>query len=218
MEEDSNIPKLRPLTCELSNLTRADGSATLSQGDTCALISVYGPGEVRMNKEQLDKTTVEVVFKPKAGLPGCQEKGLERHIRNSCEEILIANLHPRSSINITVQELQNSGSFLATCINGVCLALLDACVSMKSMMASVSSCIDCDGNLILDPSRKVEEKCRAKFTFVFESKEKKILSVIADGKYSKEDFQRSLLTCRRASDLIFDFYKDSIKRKMSKTA
>jgi exosome complex component RRP46 len=34
------------------------------------MVGVYGPAEVRLNKEIVDKATVEVVFRPKTGLPG----------------------------------------------------------------------------------------------------------------------------------------------------
>ena len=34
------------------------------------MVGVYGPAEVRFNKETIDKATVEVVFRPKTGIPG----------------------------------------------------------------------------------------------------------------------------------------------------
>ncbi len=52
--EDSAV-KLRSLECELGLLKRADGSARLSQGNTRVLCAVYGPAEVKINKEQCDQ-------------------------------------------------------------------------------------------------------------------------------------------------------------------
>ena len=37
-------PPLRALHCELGTLSRPDGSASISQGDTCVMSAVYGPG------------------------------------------------------------------------------------------------------------------------------------------------------------------------------
>lgn len=34
------------------------------------MAGVFGPTEVRINKEIVDKATVEVVFRPKSGIPG----------------------------------------------------------------------------------------------------------------------------------------------------
>lgn len=46
---------LRDLGCELGLLQRADGSARVSQGKTSVICAVYGPGEVKVNKEQCDE-------------------------------------------------------------------------------------------------------------------------------------------------------------------
>lgn len=46
---------------------------SLCQGSTEALAAVYGPSEVRMNKEIIDKATIECNFRPKSGLPGEQK-------------------------------------------------------------------------------------------------------------------------------------------------
>ncbi|XP_060581322.1 exosome complex component RRP46-like [Ruditapes philippinarum] len=211
------IVSLRHLTCEMGHLSRPDGSATVYQGDTCVMVSVYGPGEVRMNKEQLDRATVDVVYKPKSGLPACVDKAFEKVVCNTCETVLLASLYPRSSINITVQEVQDSGSFLAACINSCCLALLDASVSMKCTMAAVSCCIDTDNEIILDPTKSQEEVAKSTFTFVFDSKDRNIISILAEGKYTQDQFQSCLVVCKEASESVFNFYRDSIKRKLSKT-
>ena len=39
-------------------------------GNTHAMAAAYGPAEVRSSKELIDKATLEVVFRPKVGLPG----------------------------------------------------------------------------------------------------------------------------------------------------
>lgn len=210
-------PKLRPLQCELGNLSRPDGSSVLTQGDTCVISAVYGPGEVRLNREQLDKATVEVVYKPKSGLPGCADKSRERILRNTCETVLIASLHPRSSVSITVQELQDSGSFLAACLNSACLALLDSSVSMKCLVAAVHCCVSENGNITLDPTSKDEKESLASMTFAFDSRDKNVITVVANGKCSKEQFEKCLLTCREASSSVFAFFREIIGKKMSKS-
>lgn len=41
-----------------------------SAGDTSVLAGVYGPAEVKVSKEIFNKATLEVVLRPKIGLPG----------------------------------------------------------------------------------------------------------------------------------------------------
>lgn len=40
------------------------------QGPTQLIAAAYGPAEVKASKEIIDKATLEVIFKPKVGLPG----------------------------------------------------------------------------------------------------------------------------------------------------
>ncbi|KAK3090356.1 hypothetical protein FSP39_011141 [Pinctada imbricata] len=209
--------RLRQMTCQLGQMLRPDGDTTLFMGDTCATVAVYGPGEVKMNKELLDKATVEVVYRSKSGLPGCAEKMIERLICNTYQTAILTQLHPRSSVSLTIQEIQNSGSFLACCINASCLALLDASVSMKFLVAAVSCIIDNDGNIVLDPNRKQEKTARSSLTFVFDNKDKKIVTINAKGDYRIEELNRCLALCKEASVAIFDFYRESMKKKLSKS-
>lgn len=39
-------------------------------GNTQVIAAAYGPAEVRSNKELIDKATLDVVFRPKVGVPG----------------------------------------------------------------------------------------------------------------------------------------------------
>ena len=213
---ESQSSKLRPLFSTFGELSRPDGDATVSQGDTCVITAVYGPGEVKVTKELLDKATIEVVYKPKSGLPGCSEKFLERIIRNSCETVILGNLHPRSCISITVQEIQNRGSLLACCINSTCMALLDAGVSMRYLMAAITCAINDSGAIIMDPDTAQEQSAEAVLTFVFENCNYGVVTVSAKGCYSIDQFQQCLSRCKDASKSVFQFFKDSLSKKLSK--
>lgn len=45
-------------------------TSILSSGDTSVLAGVYGPAEVKVSKEIFNKATLEVILRPKIGLPG----------------------------------------------------------------------------------------------------------------------------------------------------
>lgn len=213
---DENDRTLREMTCELGQLSRCDGDVFLMQGETCVTSAVYGPTEVRMNKEILDKATVDIVYKSKTGLPGCAEKLFERIIRNTCETVILTTLHPRSGINVIVQEMQNSGSYLACCINSVCLALLDAGISMKYLVAAVNCMVNDQGETTLDPDLKQEKEAVALFTFVFNNSDSQIVTVSTKGTYSVQQFKQCMALCKAASRQVFEFYKKSMEKKLSK--
>uniref|UniRef100_A0ABM0M419 Exosome complex component RRP46-like n=1 Tax=Saccoglossus kowalevskii TaxID=10224 RepID=A0ABM0M419_SACKO len=176
--------ELRSQSCEQNLLSRPDGSATYCQGDTSVIVAVYGPAEVKQSKEFLDKATLEVIFKPKVGIPGCSEKFQERLIRNTCETIVLTALHPRSSINIIIQVMHNAGSLLSCCVNSTCMALLDAGLPMSCLVAAVTCSLSCDGDIILDPTSQQEKEAKAILTFVFESRDNEIITSNTHGIYS----------------------------------
>ncbi|KAL6083628.1 hypothetical protein STEG23_027619 [Scotinomys teguina] len=63
------VCSLRHFACEQNLLSRPDGSASFLQGDTSVLAGVYGPAEVKVSKEIFNKATLEVILRPKIGLP-----------------------------------------------------------------------------------------------------------------------------------------------------
>ena len=138
MTVDTDTTRLRPMICSLGEISRGDGSVILCQGDTTVACAVYGPGEVRVNKELIDQSVVEVVYKPRMGLPGVVDKSREGMIQSTCTAAILTLLHPRTSISINLQEMQDDGCLVSSCINAACLALVDASISLKFLLAAVT--------------------------------------------------------------------------------
>lgn len=68
----------------------AEASADVSPGDTSVLAGVYGPAEVKVSKEIFNKATLEVILRPKIGLPGnWTQLNLQRSIRTSPNSSLL---------------------------------------------------------------------------------------------------------------------------------
>merc|ERR1712062_499537 len=144
--------RLRPIFCSLGEITRADGSVMLCQGDTTVACSVYGPGEVRQARELVDRSLVEGWFKPRLGLPGVKDRDREEVITRTCTAAVLTRLHPRTA------EMQDGGCLVSTCINAACLALLDASVPLSFLLAAVSVAVSEDGELMVDPTLKQAKK------------------------------------------------------------
>lgn len=51
-------------------LTRADGSAKWVQDGTALLAAVHGPVQAGQRREDAERAVVEVVWRPRSGLPG----------------------------------------------------------------------------------------------------------------------------------------------------
>ncbi|RUS90090.1 hypothetical protein EGW08_002132 [Elysia chlorotica] len=205
---------LRGQTSDLGCLTRQDGSVSLSQGDTTSIAVVYGPAEVRINKEQIDQATVEVVYRPKVGLPRPEHRKQERVIRNTFEAAIAASLHPRSAISIIIQETEDMGSNFSCCINSSCLALLDAAVSMNFMVAAVTVALKECGEMVLDPTKRDETEAKSVLSYVFDSVNLQVLTVVSCGKFSRAEYRNGLVLAREAAKSVFQFYRESMSKKL----
>ncbi|XP_077141815.1 exosome complex component RRP46 isoform X1 [Ranitomeya variabilis] len=208
---------LREIACEQSHLSRPDGSATFLQGDTSVLAGVYGPAEIKFSREMHDKATVEVLVRPKVGLPAIQEKTHEQLVRETCEAVILGTLHPRTSITIVLQVINDGGSLLACLLNAACMGMMDAGLPMRATFCGVTCALDDDGQLHIDPTAKEQKESRAVLTFAIESTEKKILTVSTRGVYSPTELQQCIAAAQLSAQKIFHFYRDSARRRYSKS-
>jgi len=220
LEEGS---RLRPMFASLGEITRSDGSVVFCQGDTTVGCSVFGPGEVRMRMtgDVVDRAAVEVILKPRLGLPQVDDKAHEARIVSTCTSAVLTVLHPRTCFSVNIQVMQEDGCLESACVNAACLALLDASVSLKFLVASVTVALMKDDTIICDPTQKQFGKKKAHMTFVFSSRQSNedspsLVSTYVEGRVSPEKLQECLVAAHISSQEIFKFYRSSIARKFSK--
>lgn len=207
---ESEDHKLRPLYCELNILSKPDGSAVLTQGETAVIAGVYGPIEVKPNKILIEKAYVEAVYRPKCGLPFVSDRMTENTLQNTLEAAILTTQYPRTQISISVQEMQDSGGLLACAINAGCLALMNTGLSMKFLIAAIHCMVSNDGEVILDPNEKQLKESCASLTFAFDNIEKKVVSSCTYGRFTETQYQEALLKCRSACEEIFQLYRKMV--------
>ncbi|NXV80970.1 EXOS5 protein, partial [Atlantisia rogersi] len=149
--------------------------------------------------------------------PGVSERSRERLLRQTCEAVVLGVLHPRTAITLVLQVLSDAGSLLSCCLNAACVGLLDAGLPLSSLFCGVACAICPDGTIVLDPTTRQEQEARALLTFAIDSTERKVLMATTKGTCSMEEMQQCLAAAQRAADTIFQFYRDSVRRKYSKS-
>ncbi|NXD45784.1 EXOS5 protein, partial [Copsychus sechellarum] len=190
---------------------------SLSPGDTSVMAGLYGPAEAKVSKELPDRAALEVLLRPKVGLPGVLERSREQLLRQTCEAVVLGVLHPRTAISLVLQVLSDAGSLLSCCLNAACMALLDAGLPLATLFCGVTCALQPDGTILLDPSSRQEQEARAILTFAIASSERKVLMATTKGSCSVEEMQQCLAAAQRAADTIFQFYRDSVRRRYSKS-
>ncbi|CAG9813797.1 unnamed protein product [Phaedon cochleariae] len=197
------------LTCKLGVLSRPDGSAMLCEDETTVLVGIYGPVEVKMQKIQIDKASVECHYRPKSGAPAVGDRLFESLIRNICEASLVASLYPRSAVLVTIQEMHNSGSLVSCAVNAACMACLNSGIDMKCMFAAVTCFLTKAEELTLTPPRN-EKDIKALFVFVFDNNKGRIIASHTEGCFSQEQFEEAISLSKEESKNVFIFYKKTL--------
>ncbi|KAJ3678727.1 hypothetical protein LUZ60_002530 [Juncus effusus] len=149
--------QLRPLGCSRNLLHRPHGSARWSQGDTIVLAAVYGPKAGTKKGENPEKASFEVIWKPKTGQIGKQEREYEMILKRTLQSICLVNIHPNTTTSVIVQVVGDDGSLLPCAINASCAALVDAGIPMKYLAVAISCGLMDNGSIILDPTITEEQ-------------------------------------------------------------
>jgi polyribonucleotide nucleotidyltransferase len=143
---------LRPITCEVGVLPRAHGSAIFQRGETQALalatlapieeaqmIDAYGGGE------QSKRFILHYNFPPfsvgetgRTGAPGRREIGHGALAERSLEPVVPSENEFRYAIRVSSEVMESNGSTSMASVCGGMLALMDAGVPMKGMVAGIS--------------------------------------------------------------------------------
>ncbi len=143
---------LRPISCEVSVLPRAHGSAIFQRGETQALalatlapieeaqmIDAYGGGE------QSKRFILHYNFPPfsvgetgRTGAPGRREIGHGALAERSIEPLVPSEQDFRYAIRVSSEIMESNGSTSMASVCGGMLALMDAGVPMKGIVAGIS--------------------------------------------------------------------------------
>lgn len=78
-------------------------------GGSCCVASVNGPLEVSPANLDMNRAYVDVIYRPKSGLPGVNERYKEKIVRSLCETCIITQLYPRTQITVQTQEMDDHG-------------------------------------------------------------------------------------------------------------
>ena len=143
---------LRPISCEVGVLPRAHGSAIFQRGETQALtlatlapieeaqmIDAYGGGE------QSKRFILHYNFPPfsvgetgRTGAPGRREIGHGALAERSLEPAVPSENDFRYAIRVSSEIMESNGSTSMASVCGGMLALMDAGVPIKGMVAGIS--------------------------------------------------------------------------------
>jgi len=215
------LDELRSVKIGVGILANADGSAYIEQGKNKILAAVYGPKEVHPRHLALpDRTVLRCryhmapfsVQERKSPAPSRREIELSKVIREAIEPSIFVEYYPRTSIDVFIEVLQADGGTRCAGITVASLALADAGIPMRDLVAACAAG-KVDGHLVLDLNDLEDKGGEADLPLALMSNLNAITLLQMDGDLTVNEFEQVLNLAVKGCKEIYTVQKDALKAK-----
>ncbi|HIG97230.1 MAG TPA: exosome complex exonuclease Rrp41 [Candidatus Aenigmarchaeota archaeon] len=199
----------RPILAEVGVLKNADGSAMFKLGNTTAIAGVFGPRKVYpKHEEEAERAILRTRYNmapfatSERNRPGTNRRSTEISLvtRQALTPLIFLDEFPKTAIDVHIEVLQADASTRCVGINAAVLALADAGVPMKDLVASCSAGKVGDA-VVLDIAGKEDTEGELDLPIAYYPKKKHItllqMDGITDGKEVKEIIKLAVKGCEK---------------------
>jgi exosome complex component RRP41 len=213
--------QLRPIRMEVGILKNADGSAYVEYGNTKILAAVYGPRDpgakhmvipnravIRCRYHMAPFSTHE----RKSPAPSRREIELSKVIREALEPAILVENFPRTVIDIFIEVLNADGGTRTAGITAASLALADAGIPMRDLVAGVAVG-KVQGVLVLDENEQEDMYGEADMPVAMMPSYREITLLQLNGVLTEEEFSKALELAIEGIMKIYNMQKEALKKK-----
>ncbi len=190
---------LRPIKLQVGLMKNADGSAYIEWGKNKIMAAVYGPKEVHPKHQVLpDRALLRCryhmapfsVDERKNPAPSRREIEISKVSREALEPAVIVEDYPRTAIDGWVEVLQSDGGSRCAGITAASLALADAGINMRDMVAGCS-CGLIEDTVVADLDDTEDKEGNGDMPVAIMPNLGQVTLLQVDGIYSREQFQKA---------------------------
>lgn len=213
-----NPLELRNISIKLGVIKNADGSAYIEWGKNKIIASAFGPKEA-LPKHLADphRAVLRCVYMmapfcslEEHGKIGFTRRSVEisKLLKEALSDIVLLDRFPNTIIDVYVNVLQADGSTRVASLTAASLALLNAGLPLKGLIAAVSGG-KADDTLIIDLGKEEDNYGQADMPIAYNSNGDIILFQ-ADGLLTKEEIEKLLDYTNEAAKKIFEIERNAI--------
>jgi exosome complex component RRP41 len=202
-------------------LQNANGSAIVKLGKTTAIAAVYGPRELfPKHLQSNDKALLKCHYamapfstneRVKPG-PSRRSSEISKVTRDSLMPAIFAEEFPRTTIDVYIVITQANAGTRTAGINAASLALADAGVPMRDLVASVAAG-KIKNEYLLDLTGEEEEETECDLPIAYMPRQKKFTLLQMDGDVSKEDVKHIISLAVKGCEILYEKQKQALKEK-----
>lgn len=215
--------ELRPIKIEAGVLKRADGSAYVEWGLNKILAAVYGPRECHPRHLQnparalvqcnYNMAAFSVDDRKRPG-PDRRSQEISKIISDALTHVVFTEYFPRTSIDVYIEVLQANAGTRCAGLTAASVALADAGVPMKDMVASCAAG-KAANTMILDLGKEEDNFGQADIPVGYVPRTDEIVLLQMDGDLTMDEFTTGLTMATNACKKIAELQKDALKRRYS---
>lgn len=223
-ENGRGFNETRPIIAKAGVIKKADGSAFFKIGNTAAYAAVYGPREchpkhmqdpktgiLRCNYNMMPFSTEERV---KPG-PSRRSKEISMVTEKALLPVISLEDYPNAVVDVFIELTETDAGSRCAGICAASIALADAGITMRDMVAAVS-CGVIDHQIAIDldgPEEHLEDVEVADIPVAMIPSTEEITLLQMDGKVSKEELMKALETVKPVLKNIAEIQRKALKEK-----
>lgn len=218
--------ELRPIRIEAGVLRRADGSAYIEWGNNRVLAAVYGPREAHPRHLQnparalvqcrYNMAPFSVSDRKRPG-PDRRSVEISKVVSEAFASVVFAEAYPRTAIDIFIEVLQADAGTRCAGISAASVALADAGIPMRDLIASCASG-KIAGQVALDLNKEEDNFGEADCPMAVVPRTGEIVLLQMDGHLTEDEFDRAMKLSMEAAKQIYEVQRDALRRRYAVTA
>ncbi|HZF21705.1 MAG TPA: hypothetical protein VEZ43_04480, partial [Dongiaceae bacterium] len=150
----------------------------------------------------------------KSPAPSRREMELSKVIRESLEPVVLTDLYPRTTIDVFIEVLQSDGGSRCAGITAASLALADAGIPMKELVAACAVG-KIQGKMALDLSDAEDKYGDADLPVAFVPNMGLVTLLQMDGNLTTAEFEQGLSMAIEACKTIHTMQRETLKKKFA---
>lgn len=220
-EDGRKAEDLRELEIKAGVIPNANGSAMVKMGKTIAVAAVYGPVFMHPKHRRLEKKAVlntvynMVPFSTKERVrpgPSRRSKEICKVTRHALESAVFLEEYPKGEISVYINIIQANAGTRTAGINAASVALADAGIPMRDLVASVAAG-KIGNEYVMDLAGKEEEITDCDLPIAYTPRNRKVTLMQMDGDMSPKDVAGVVNLAIKGCEIIYKKQKEALRKR-----